>query len=189
MRFTRTDIDGVVVIDLEPFADERGAFARIWCEEELRAEGLTAHLSQCSISQNPRAGTLRGMHYQRAPHEEAKLVRCTRGAIYDVALDLREGSATWGRWHGVELSAGNGRGLFVPEGCAHGFQTLVPDTDVLYLISHPYTPAASAGVRWDDPAFGIEWPPAQERTVGPRDLDWPDYAADGRAGSLRSRGA
>lgn len=190
MRFTETGIDGVLVIDVEPFVDERGMFARVWCEEELAAHGLTAHLSQCSISRNPKAGTLRGMHYQRAPHEEAKLVRCTHGAVYDVALDLREDSPTRGRWHAAELSAENGAALFVPEGCAHGFQTLVDDTEVLYLISHAYTPSASTGVRWDDPAFGIEWPAAAERTIGPRDLAWPDYTFDAGSGGRRlSRGA
>ncbi|HEY1514494.1 MAG TPA: dTDP-4-dehydrorhamnose 3,5-epimerase [Gaiellaceae bacterium] len=184
MRFVATEIDGVHVLELEPFADERGLFARVWAEEELAAHGLTAAVSQCSISRNTRAGTLRGMHFQHAPHAEAKLVRCTRGAIYDVALDLRAGSSTLGRWFGVELSAENGAGLFIPEGCAHGFQTLVDDTEVLYLISAPYAPQAAAGVRWDDPTFGIEWPPSDERTINERDRTYPDYESE----SLRSRG-
>ncbi len=175
MLFTRTDIEGVVVVGLEPFGDERGSFARIWCEEELAEHGLTAHLSQCSLSRNTHAGTLRGLHFQRAPHEEAKLVRCVRGAIFDVALDLRPGSPTHRRWFGVELSAENGLALFVPEGCAHGFQTLTDDSEVLYLISHPYTADAASGVRWDDPAFAIAWPDAPARTLSDRDRDWPDY--------------
>lgn len=175
MRFTETEIPQVVVIDLDPFRDERGMFARIWCEDELAAQGLTSHLSQCSISRNTGAATLRGLHYQRAPHQEAKLVRCTRGAVYDVAVDLRRDSPTYRRWFGTELSAANGRALFVPEGCAHGFQTLAEDTEILYLISHPYVPEASTGVRWDDPAFGIEWPRAAKRTISDRDRAWPDY--------------
>ena len=187
MRFTETDIAGAYLVELEPFSDERGTFARIWCEDELRARGLTAHLSQCSISRNRRAGTLRGMHFQRPPHEEAKLVRCTRGAIYDVALDLRPSSPTERRWVAAELTAENGSALFIPEGCAHGFQTLVDDSDVLYLISRPYVPDAAGGVRWDDPAFGIEWPHAIGRTLSERDRQWPDY--EGSAGNRRSRGA
>jgi dTDP-4-dehydrorhamnose 3,5-epimerase len=176
VRFSPTPIEGVVVVDLEPYTDERGLFARVWCEEEAAALGLNAHLSQCSISRNPRAGTLRGLHFQRAPHEEAKLVRCTRGAIFDVAVDLRAESPMHTHWFGVELSAENGRALYIPEGCAHGFQTLVDDCELLYLISYPYTPGAGSGVRWDDPAFGIEWPAAPERTIGERDRAWPDYS-------------
>jgi dTDP-4-dehydrorhamnose 3,5-epimerase len=185
MRFTETEIAGVVLIDLEPFVDERGLFARIWSEDELVDRGLTPRLSQCSISRNTREGTLRGMHFQHSPHEEAKLVRCTRGAIYDVALDLRPGSATVGRSFATELSAANGTSLFIPEGCAHGFQTLADDSEVLYMISAPYAPDAADGVRWDDPAFAIEWPACRERTISERDRGWPDYDVS----SLRSRGA
>ena len=162
-----------MVVELEPFLDERGSFARIWASEELAAQGLTATLAQCSISRNVRAGTIRGLHFQEAPHEEAKLVRCIRGAMFDVAVDLRSGSLTRGQWFGVELSAENGRALYVPEGCAHGFQTLVDDTEVLYLISTPYVPAAQAGVRWDDPALAITWPDAPTRTISERDAAWP----------------
>lgn len=175
MRFVETGIAGVVRVELEPFEDERGSFARIWCEEELAAHGLTAGLAQASVSRNTKAGTLRGMHFQHAPHEEAKLVRCTRGAIFDVALDLRRGSPTFLRWYGARLTAEDGAALFVPEGCAHGFQTLVDDTEVLYLISARYEPAAATGVRWDDPAFGIEWPDAAVRTLSARDRGWPDF--------------
>jgi dTDP-4-dehydrorhamnose 3,5-epimerase len=175
MRFTETDIPGAYVIDLEPVGDERGTFARIWAEEELAAHGLTSRLSQCSISRTTRAGTVRGMHFQRSPDEEAKVVRCTRGAIYDVVVDLRPDSPALRNWFAVELSADNGSALYVPEGCAHGFQTLVDDTDVLYLISHPYAPASADGVRWDDTAFGIAWPDAAKRTISARDRAWPDY--------------
>lgn len=175
MRFRETGIAGAVVVELEPFIDERGMFARIWCADEFAEEGLTSTLSQCSISRNPHAWTLRGMHYQTAPHEEAKLVRCTQGAIFDVVLDLRERSSTFGQWFGIELNPGDGAALFIPEGCAHGFQTLVDDSDVLYMISRPYVPDSAAGVRYDDPAFGIEWPRTTGMTISERDRAWPDY--------------
>lgn len=173
MKFIETEIAGVLAVELEPFVDERGSFARIWCAEKLAAQGLTATLAQCSISSNPRAGTIRGLHFQETPHEEAKLVRCIRGAIFDVAVDLRVGSPTRGQWLGRELSSENGHALYVPEGCAHGFQTLVDDTEVLYLISTPYLPAAQAGVRWNDPALGIMWPEAATLTISERDAAWP----------------
>jgi dTDP-4-dehydrorhamnose 3,5-epimerase len=175
VRFVGTPIAGVFVVELERHEDERGFFARTWCRDEFSDAGLNAELAQCSLSNNVAAGTLRGMHFQRHPHEEAKLVRCARGAIYDVALDLRRGSSTHGRWFGTELDAAAGRALYIPEGCAHGFQTLVDDTDVLYAISARYVPDAAGGVRWDDPAFGIVWPDAPERTISSRDREWPDY--------------
>jgi dTDP-4-dehydrorhamnose 3,5-epimerase len=165
-----------VIVELEEHVDERGSFARTWCRDEMAEAGLAAELAQCSVSKNRRAGTLRGLHYQRAPHDEAKLVRCTRGRIFDVAVDLRTGSATRGRWVGVELDPENGRALYVPEGCAHGFQTLVDDSDVSYMISVPYAPEASGGIRWDDPDLAIEWPRAAERTISGRDLALPSYA-------------
>lgn len=179
MRFVETPISGAVVVELERHHDGRGFFARAWDPDELEGAGLNPQLAQVSISRSTRTGTLRGMHFQRPPHEEAKLVRCIRGAIFDVVLDLRPTSATYLAWHGVRLDEENARALYVPEGCAHGFQTLVEDSDVLYLISHPYAPAASAGVRWDDPAFGIEWPESPERTIGARDLAWPGYVPAG----------
>lgn len=175
MRFTKTALAGVWVVEPEPSHDDRGFFARVWSAEELEAHGLNARLAQCSQSYNRRAGTLRGMHYQRPPFEEAKLVTCTRGAIHDVVLDLRRGSATFGRWAAEPLTAGNRRMLYVPEGCAHGFQTLEDDSEVLYFISAPYSPAHAAGVRWDDPAFAIAWPPAAARIISPRDASYPDY--------------
>jgi len=177
VRFVETSVIGAYVVELEPHEDERGFFARAWDPDELRAAGLDPRLAQVSLSRNRRAGTLRGMHLQRAPHEEVKLVRCLRGAIFDVVLDLRVDSSTYLAWHGERLDPENGRALYVPTGCAHGFQTLVAETDVMYLISHPYTPDAAHGVRWDDPLFGIEWPPAAERTIGARDREWPDYLA------------
>jgi dTDP-4-dehydrorhamnose 3,5-epimerase len=178
VRFTETELDGAFVVELERHTDERGFFARIWCREELGERGLTTELSQCSISRNARTGTLRGMHFQRHPHEEAKLVRCTSGAIYDVIIDLRPRSRTFGQWVGVELAADSGRALYVPEGFAHGFQTLADATDVLYMISTPYVPEAGAGVRWNDPAFAVVWPETADRVISDRDRTWPDFVPE-----------
>lgn len=175
MVFAETRIAGAYVVDVERHADERGCFSRVWCTDELAAHGLTATLAQCSVSFNRDAGTLRGMHFQRPPHMEAKLVRCLRGAVFDVALDLRRESPTYLEWYGVTLDAERGNGLFIPEGCAHGFQTLVDGTEVIYFISHPYVPEASSGVRWNDPAFGIGWPEVAQRVMSDRDRSWPDY--------------
>lgn len=172
MKFEATSLREVFVVHAEPIVDERGLFARTWCRDELAAHGLTDGLSQLSVSFNLRRGTLRGMHYQRAPFEEAKLVRCTRGSIYDVALDLRRASDTFGQSVSVELTADNRLGLFVPEGCAHGFMTLEDASEVLYAISVPYEPSAAAGVRWDDPAFAIQWP-APPVTMSARDASHP----------------
>jgi dTDP-4-dehydrorhamnose 3,5-epimerase len=177
MRFTETAVAGALVVEPDRFEDERGFFARTFSRDEFAERGLDSRVDQCSLSFNAREGTLRGLHYQEAPHGEAKLVRCTRGAIYDVALDLRAGSPTYLRWAGVELSADNGHALFLPEGCAHGFQTLVDASEVLYQISTPYVPSAARGVRWDDPAFEIDWPPAPPhgRTMSARDAEYPDF--------------
>jgi dTDP-4-dehydrorhamnose 3,5-epimerase len=178
VKVTPLDVHGAYLVELEPHTDERGSFARIWCRDEFVRLGLDPGLAQASISRNTRAGTLRGMHYQRPPHEEVKLVRCTRGAIFDVVVDLRPHSPTRGTWFGAELDADRGTGVYVPAGCAHGFQTLVDETEVLYLISRPYVPDAAAGVRWDDPAFGIHWPDVETRTVNARDRSWPDFSFD-----------
>lgn len=177
MIFLPTSIPGVMVIEPERVTDARGHFARTFCAREFTAQGLDPEVVQCSVSYNAHAGTLRGMHYQAPPYSEAKLVRCTRGSIHDVALDLRRESPTHGTWYGVELTEENGRALFVPRGCAHGFQTLLDDAVVLYQISVAHEPAAARGVRWDDPAFGIEWPdpPARGRTLSERDASYPDY--------------
>jgi dTDP-4-dehydrorhamnose 3,5-epimerase len=177
MIFSATPIAGVFLVEPERITDARGHFARTYGAMEFAAHGLDPHVSQCSTSFNARAGTLRGMHYQAHPHMEAKLVRCTRGAIHDVALDLRPGSPTYLGWHGVELSEDNGHALFLPTGCAHGFQTLRDATEVLYQISIPYQAAAARGVRWDDPAFAIAWPdpPPGGRTVSERDASYPDH--------------
>jgi dTDP-4-dehydrorhamnose 3,5-epimerase len=174
MIFTPGRLDGLHLVATERHEDERGWFARSWCARDFAEHGLDARLAQVSLSFNRRTGTLRGMHYQRPPHAEAKLVRCLRGAIWDVALDLRPGSPTQGEWQGFELSAENGLALFLPEGFAHGFQTLRPDTEVLYHISTFHAPAFAAGVRYDDPAFAITWP-LPVTVVAERDAAWPDY--------------
>lgn len=174
MRFTETEIAGVVVVDVDPYADERGFFARLHCPEEFAEAGYPFEPAQTSISHNARAGTLRGLHHQPAPHAEVKLVRCVRGRIFDVAVDLRPESPTHRRWTSAELSARNGRSLLIPEGVAHGFLTLEPDTDVLYQISPTFRPGHEAGVRWDDPAFGIAWP-APPQVISERDAGYPDY--------------
>ena len=175
MRFTETKVAGAFLIEPEPIADERGFFARTWCREEFADHGLNPELAQANISFNHHKGTLRGLHYQAAPHEEAKLVRCTRGAIWDLALDLRPGSPTYRAWSGAELSDANRAMLYVPEGCAHGFLTLTDDAEVAYQMSAPYAPEAARGVRFDDPAFGISWP-GEVVVVNERDRGYPDVA-------------
>ena len=174
MIFTETRIPGAFLIEPEPLEDERGFFARTWCQREFKAQGLSPQLVQCSISFNKKKGTLRGMHYQAAPHEEAKLVRCTKGAIYDVILDLRPWSPTFKQHVAVVLSAQNRKMLYVPEGVAHGFQTLEDETEVFYQMSEFYTPEWARGVRWDDPAFDIPWP-ADARVIAARDRSYSDY--------------
>jgi dTDP-4-dehydrorhamnose 3,5-epimerase len=174
MIFKGTDIDGVWVIEPERHGDVRGFFARTWEPEEFTERGLNSDLAQCSISYNRARGTLRGLHYQAAPHEEAKLVRCTAGAIFDVAVDLRPDSPTFRDWFGVELSAENRLALFVPEGCAHGFLTLADDSEVHYQISQAYVPDAGRGVRWDDPAFAIRWP-SEVVVINERDKSYADF--------------
>jgi dTDP-4-dehydrorhamnose 3,5-epimerase len=172
MTFTKTAIEGVVLVEPQKLADERGFFARAWCREAFAERGLKSDVAQVNIGFSPRRGTLRGLHYQAAPYEEAKLVRCTRGAIYDVAVDLRPDSATFLGWIGLTLSADTHRMLYVPEGCAHGYLTLTDDAEVSYQASHPYVRHAASGRRYDDPALAIEWPIAVE-VVSAQDLSWP----------------
>jgi dTDP-4-dehydrorhamnose 3,5-epimerase len=174
MIFRNTGIAGAWVIEPERLEDKRGFFARTWDPEEFLERGLNPQLAQCSISYNRTHGTLRGLHYQAAPYEEAKLVRCTAGAIFDVAVDLRPDSATFRNWRGVELSADNRLALYIPEGCAHGFLTLDDDSEVHYQISQPYMPQAARGVRWNDPAFGITWP-GEVAVINERDRSYPDF--------------
>ncbi len=174
MIFLETRLKGAFIIDPERLEDDRGFFARTWCQGEFEAHGLDLRLVQCNISFNRRKGTLRGMHYQAAPHTEAKLVRCTMGVIYDVIVDLRPGSPTFTQWAAVDLTAENRRMLYIPEGLAHGFQTLADNTEVFYQISEFYHPESARGVRWDDPAFCIEWPIA-ERIISDRDRKYPYF--------------
>ena len=174
MLFTETKLKGAYIVDLEPREDERGFFARSWCADEFEKLGLNANLSQCNISFNKKCGTLRGMHFQDEPYPEAKLVRCTMGAIYDVIVDLRPESPTFRRWFAVELSAENRRALYVPEHFAHGFQTLTDNSEVFYQMSEFFHPECARGLRWDDPAFGIEWPHAAP-ILSPRDQAYEDY--------------
>ncbi len=176
MRILGTALEGAKIVELEPIEDERGFFARSFCRREFEAAGLDSCVAQCNLSFNRRRGTLRGMHFQREPHAEAKLVRCTQGAIYDVILDLRPRSSSYLRWVAVELSAANRRALYAPQGVAHGFQTLTDDAEVLYQMSEPYVPEAAAGVRWNDPAFGIAWPIA-DPVLSARDAAYADFPA------------
>jgi len=174
--FVETFLKGAFVVDLEKREDDRGFFARAFCQREFAEHGLEVQVAQCNISFNERKGTLRGMHYQVSPFEEAKLVRCTRGSIYDVIIDLRGDSRTFGRPFGVELTARNRRMLYIPREFAHGFQTLEHDTEVFYQMSQYYSAEHSRGVRWNDPAFGIEWPP-DERIISERDQQYSDFRA------------
>jgi dTDP-4-dehydrorhamnose 3,5-epimerase len=174
MRFTSLEIGGAFVIDVEAHADERGSFARSFCSREFAEHGLPEHFPQHSLSYNVRKGTLRGMHFQKAPHEEGKLVGCIRGAIFDVCLDLRRDSPTFLKWQGFELSADNRRQLYIPKGCAHGFQTLTDAAEVNYRISEFYVPDAGAGYRYNDPAFGVQWP-LPVSMISDRDRDYPDF--------------
>jgi dTDP-4-dehydrorhamnose 3,5-epimerase len=176
MIFHETELRGAFILELEKREDDRGFFARTWCQREFRQHGLNPHLAQCSISFNRRKGTLRGMHYQAAPHAEAKLVRVTRGVVYDVIIDLRPKSPTYKRHLGLELSADNYRMLYVPEGFAHGFITLAEATEVFYQMSEFFTPASTQGLRWNDPAFGVAWPVSQP-ILNDRDQSYPDFVS------------
>ena len=174
MKFIETKLKGAFVVELERLEDERGFFARSWCEREATAYDLHPKWVQCNISFNKQKATLRGMHYQSAPFEEAKLVRCTMGAMYDVIIDLRPNSLTFRQWMAVELSAENRRMLFVPEGFAHGFLTLDDNSEIFYLMSEFYAPAHARGVRWNDPAFAIEWP-MDVRVISDKDRNYADF--------------
>jgi len=176
MIFDESRLKGAFVIHLEPKEDERGFFARAWSQSEFESHGLNARIVQANLSYNKRRGTLRGLHCQAPPYEEAKLVRCFRGAIYDVIVDLRSGSPTFLEWIGVRLTAENRRMLYVPEGFAHGFQTLEDDTEVFYHVTQLYTPDAERGIRWDDPALGIQWPEVESRTISAKDRSWPQFS-------------
>jgi dTDP-4-dehydrorhamnose 3,5-epimerase len=175
MQYTRSRIPGAWVIDITPIADARGFFAMTWLPGELAERGMNPELAQCNVAFNHARGTLRGMHFQHAPHAQAKIVRATRGALLDVIVDLRRDSPTFRQWDAVELTADNRRMLYMPEGIAHGYLTLTDDTEACYFASSPWVPAAESGVRWNDPAFGIEWP-FTPTILSDRDAAWPDYS-------------
>lgn len=175
MRFLPTLLKDAILIELDKRVDARGFFARTFCEQEFAAAGLQNRFVQANSSGNPRAGTLRGLHYQIAPYAEIKVIRCTRGAIFDAIIDLRLGSPTYGQWQGFELDAARGTMLYVPEGFAHGYQTLLNDTEVAYQVSREYTPGAEAGIRYDDPGFGITWP-LLPTSLSEKDASWPNVA-------------
>jgi dTDP-4-dehydrorhamnose 3,5-epimerase len=174
MQFQKTQLPGVIEVDPELHRDERGFFARTFCRREFEDQSLNPNLVQCSVSFNRKEGTLRGVHYQAAPCREAKLVRCTRGAIYDVVLDLRPKSTGFKKWIGIELNAENRKMLYVPEGCAHGFLTLQDNTEIFYQMSEYFHPELSRGIRWNDPAFQITWP-AEVKVISDRDRTYPDF--------------
>jgi dTDP-4-dehydrorhamnose 3,5-epimerase len=174
MKFHKAKIAGVFEVCLEPRTDDRGFFARAWCQREFETRGLNSTVAQCNISRNARKGTLRGMHYQAQPFSETKVVRCTRGAVYDVVLDLRPESKTFKQWVSVVLTEESGNMVYIPDGCAHGFLSLQDGSDVFYQMSEFYNPEAARGVRWDDDAFGIVWPEKVE-VISERDRTYPDF--------------
>ena len=174
MHFIPIDLEGAYLIEPEVISDERGFFSRTYCQNEFSSRGINSKIVQCNISYNKLRGTLRGMHFQKAPHSEAKLIRCTQGRIYDVIIDLRSNSKTFSKWFGVELTAENRIALYVPEGFAHGFITLKDDTEVLYQMTEFYHPASSAGVRWNDPRFSIKWP-IEVKVISERDDSYPEF--------------
>src|SRR5262245_60612405 len=172
MEFSETKLKGAFLISLKKIQDQRGFFARTWCSEEFGKHGLNPNVAQVNVAFNHTKGTLRGMHFQHPPHQEAKLIRCTRGRIYDVIVDLRPDSPTRGQWHGAELDAENHQMRYAPEGFAHGYQTLADNTEMYYMTSCPYAPSAAAGVPHDDPAFGIKWP-LPVSLISDADRKWP----------------
>jgi dTDP-4-dehydrorhamnose 3,5-epimerase len=181
MIFTESPLAGAYILDMTRAADERGFFARSFCAAEFAAQGLPLPTSQCSVSFNRQKGTLRGLHFQSAPHDEEKLVRCTAGGIFDVIVDIRAGSATQHQWFGTDLTAENHRSLYIPKGFAHGFISLAADTEVFYMISVPYAPGFARGLRWDDPSLGIRWPLAPA-VISARDAEYPLLGAPIAAG-------
>jgi len=174
MKFTELRLAGAFLIELQPHADERGFFARTFCEDEFARHGLVTRFPQNNLSRNTRAGTLRGMHYAVAPSEETKVVRCAAGAIHDVIIDLRAGSPTQGQWVSAELTEQNGQALYVPSGFAHGFLTLADDTDVVYQMGDVFRPETARGLRWNDPLFAVVWP-REPAVISARDASYPDF--------------
>lgn len=176
MEFSEAPLGGAYVVRMKRIEDDRGFFARGWCRDEFLAHGLNPNIVQLNVAVSPKKGTLRGLHFQRAPHGEAKFVRCTRGGIFDVMVDLREESPTRSQWFGLELTADNGTMLYVPEGFAHGYQTLTDDAEMYYLTTAPYAAASAGGVRYNDPVLGIEWP-LPVSLISKADEQWPDFVA------------
>ena len=176
MNFIETEIKDLFVVELNKIGDERGFFARTWCEKEFANKNLTSKMLQANTSYSKDQGTLRGLHYQVSPHEEAKLMRCIKGAIFDVAVDLRPDSKTYKKWFGIELTESNRKMLFIPEGFAHGYQTLVENTEAFYMSSAFYAPEAERGLRWNDPAIGINWPVTEELNITEKDQSWADIS-------------
>jgi len=176
VRFITTEVEGCRIVELEPFTDERGYFARAWCADEMEGEGLEDHIAQINMSLSKQAGMIRGLHWRPDPHPEAKYVRCIAGRVFDVCVDVRPGSPTFLRWVGVELSPGNRRALSVPAGCAHGYQALEDNSEVLYTASARFDPGVEIGACWNDPSFGIEWPITDSVIVSDKDQNWPDFA-------------
>jgi dTDP-4-dehydrorhamnose 3,5-epimerase len=174
MKFSETKLKGAYIVEIEKLTDDRGFFARSWCQQEFDDQGLDSRFVQANVSYNRKKGTLRGLHYQIAPYQECKLIRCTRGAIYDVIIDLRPESATYKHWTSVELTADNYTLFFVPEDFAHGFQTLTNETEITYQVSQFYTPGSERGIRFDDPAFDIQWP-LDVTIISDKDRTWPDF--------------
>jgi len=177
MVFKETRLQGAFIIELEKMVDDRGFFSRAWCQKEFEANGLNPNVVQCNLSFNTSKGTLRGMHYQIAPHEEAKIVRCIRGKVYDVIIDLRPKSPTYLQWIGVELSAENRKMLYVPENFAHGYLTLADNTELFYQVSHFYFPESESGIRWNDRTVNIKWPRTNGLIITDKDKNWPDFPA------------
>lgn len=175
MKFIPTDVDDCYIVELEPFADERGYFARAWCAEEMAEAGVVSEISQINMSSSIRVGTIRGLHWRPMTHPEAKFLRCIAGRVFDVCVDIRQESPTFLQWVGVELTPDNRRALAVPAGCAHGYQTLEPASEVLYAVSAPFEPGVETGARWDDPSFGIDWPIKEAITLSEKDREWPDF--------------
>jgi dTDP-4-dehydrorhamnose 3,5-epimerase len=174
MHFLPTEIDGAYLIRLETRSDERGSFARAWCTQEFADNGMVSEFVQANVARTRVCGTIRGLHYQVEPHLEVKLIRCTRGTIFDVVVDVRPASPTFGRWLSATLSADGDEMLYVPAGCAHGYQSMTDDVEVSYLVSHRYAPEAERGIRFDDPAFGIRWP-LPVAAISGKDQQWPDF--------------
>lgn len=186
MKFIETNLKGAYVIEIEPISDNRGFFARSWCQQEFSDRGLNPNLVQCNISFNTNKGTLRGMHYQAKPHEEAKLVRCTRGSIYDVIIDIRPDSSTFKSWLSIELSAENRKALYIPEGFAHGFQTLENNTEVFYQMSDFYHPESAKGIRWNDPTLAVDWLLRNDLIVSIKDQQYPLFETISTSGEQMS---